>query len=145
MLVIDLDRFKPINDQHGHAAGDEMLKMVASALVAHVRAGDLAVRTGGDEFAVVLERCPPEAAQRVAGEVQRAITRTELRWEDNTLSVGASVGVAPLCDDYATVEAWISAADAACYAAKAAGRGTVRVARAGSSNVIPLPRHDAAG
>lgn len=145
LLVIDLDRFKPINDQHGHAAGDEMLKMVASALVAHVRAGDLAVRTGGDEFAVVLERCPPEAAQRVAGEVQRAITRTELRWEDNTLSVGASVGVAPLCDDYATVEAWISAADAACYAAKAAGRGTVRVVRAGSSNVIPLPRQDAAG
>lgn len=145
LLVIDLDRFKPINDRYGHSAGDAMLKAVANALVAHVRAGDLAVRTGGDEFAVVLERCPAEAAFRVAGEVQRAIARAELTWEGQTLNVGASVGVAPLSDEHADVEAWVAAADAACYAAKAAGRGTVRLARTGGATVIPLPRQDAGG
>lgn len=145
LLVIDLDRFKPVNDRHGHSAGDAMLKTVASALVAHIRAGDLAVRTGGDEFAVVLERCPPEAAQRVAGEVQRAISRAELQWEGHVLTVGASVGMASLSDEFESVEAWIAAADAACYAAKVAGRGTVRLARPGSSNVIPLPRQDSTG
>lgn len=145
LLVIDLDRFKPVNDRHGHLAGDAMLRTVAAALVAHVRAGDLAVRTGGDEFAVVLERCPPEAAQRVAGAVQRAISRAELRWEGEVLTVGASVGVAPLWGEFASVEDWIAAADAACYAAKVAGRGTVRMARQGPSNVIPLPRQDSSG
>jgi diguanylate cyclase (GGDEF)-like protein/PAS domain S-box-containing protein len=143
LLVIDLDRFKPINDRFGHQAGDAMLKAVASALVTQVRAGDLAVRTGGDEFAVVLERCPAEAAYRVAGEVQRAISRVGLDWEAQTLTVGASVGVAPLSDEHDSVEAWIAAADAACYAAKAAGRGTVRLAHTSGATVIPLPRQDA--
>jgi diguanylate cyclase (GGDEF)-like protein/PAS domain S-box-containing protein len=143
LLVIDLDRFKPINDRFGHGAGDAMLKVVANALVAHVRAGDLAVRTGGDEFAVVLERCPAEAAYRVAGEVQRAIARAELVWAGQVLRVGASVGLAPLSDEHDSIESWVAAADAACYEAKAAGRGTVRLARTAGATVIPLPRHDA--
>jgi hypothetical protein len=126
--------------REGDARTHALVDHVASVLVAHIRAGDLAVRTGGDEFAVVLERCPPEAAQRVAGEVQRAISRAELQWEGHVLTVGASVGVAPLSDEFPSVEAWVAAADAACYAAKAAGRGTVRLARPGLSNVIPLPR-----
>lgn len=145
LLVIDLDRFKPINDAHGHAAGDAMLKQVAAALSSLVRAGDLVVRTGGDEFAVVLERCPADAAQRVAAEVQRAIARAELVWDGHTLGVGASVGVAPLSDGHASIEAWVADADSACYAAKAAGRGTVRLARGGQSNVIELPRVDQTG
>jgi diguanylate cyclase (GGDEF)-like protein/PAS domain S-box-containing protein len=140
VLVMDLDRFKPINDAHGHRAGDAMLKLVAAALTAHVRTGDLVVRTGGDEFAVILERCPADAAQRVAAEVQRAIARVELAWEGQRLTVGASVGVAPLTDLFNSIEAWVAAADEACYAAKAAGRGTVRLVHGRSGNVVELAR-----
>jgi diguanylate cyclase (GGDEF)-like protein/PAS domain S-box-containing protein len=132
LLLIDLDRFKPINDRHGHGAGDAMLQQVAEALQSHVRAGDLAVRLGGDEFAILLERCPLDAVPRVADTVLQAITGARLIWEGHTLSVGASIGVALLGDDPASqaldTAAWVAAADKACYDAKASGRGVVRVA-----------------
>lgn len=139
LIIIDLDRFKPINDTHGHTAGDALLKQVASALTSHVRSGDLVVRVGGDEFAVVLEHCPPDAAQRVAQEVQRAVTRVQLPWEGHILAVGASVGVASLSDKFNDIDQWIIAADSACYAAKAAGRDTCRADAAASSNVFEFP------
>lgn len=138
LLAIDLDRFKPINDNHGHAAGDAMLKAVAAAITAQVRAGDLAARLGGDEFAILLERCPPEAAQRVATDLLRAITRASVSWDGQELSVGASIGVAPWGDPLDGVEDWLAAADAACYAAKAAGRGTVRTAAGPAPKVVEL-------
>lgn len=139
LIMIDLDRFKPINDTHGHAAGDAMLKRVAQAITSQVRAKDLAVRLGGDEFAVVLESCPPEAAQRVAESVQRAISEAEVDWEGRPLRVGASAGAAPLTEPTTSIEAWIAAADAACYAAKAAGRGTVRMAGSLADACMPSP------
>ena len=127
MVFIDLDRFKPINDTAGHAAGDAMLRVVAAALISTVRASDLVVRMGGDEFALLLERCGQSAAVRVAESVRAAIDAIALEWEGRTLRIGASLGVACLRTDTASVDAWVAAADAACYAAKAAGRGTVRV------------------
>jgi GGDEF domain-containing protein len=66
-------------------------------------------------------------------------------WEGQILQVGASIGVAPLSDAHDSVEAWVAAADAACYAAKSAGRGTVGVVRTAGANVIPLPRQDGEG
>lgn len=128
LVFIDLDRFKPVNDTAGHLAGDLMLLTVATAIASCVRAGDLAVRMGGDEFALLLERCPHATAMRIADDVRRAINNVALPWEQGMLSVGASAGVAGLHEDTATVDAWIEAADAACYAAKAAGRDTVRAA-----------------
>ena len=62
LVMIDLDHFKPINDTAGHAAGDAMLKAVAAAITSRVRATDLVARIGGDEFALLLERCKPEVA-----------------------------------------------------------------------------------
>ncbi|WP_284617959.1 sensor domain-containing diguanylate cyclase [Aquabacterium humicola] len=123
LVAIDLDRFKPINDHAGHAAGDEVLKAVATAIAGCVRAGDLVARTGGDEFAVLLERCGGDGAQRVADEIRRAIVRLAVPWQQRVLHVGASVGVAPLEDDITDTDHWKQAADIACYAAKAAGRG----------------------
>lgn len=131
LLMLDLDHFKPINDRHGHAAGDAMLHAVADALQHQVRAGDLVARLGGDEFGVLLAGCPPEAAQRVAYQLERAVADIRLDWEGQILQVGVSVGLAAASDSLSTREAWCAAADAACYAAKASGRRTVRVASVG--------------
>ncbi|MDP9901310.1 sensor domain-containing diguanylate cyclase [Variovorax ginsengisoli] len=131
MVFIDLDRFKPVNDTAGHAMGDRMLRVVAEAIAAQVRADDHVARLGGDEFALLLRRCQQDAAERIAQDVCRAVQAIALPWEGGVLGVGASVGVAPLRSDTPSVEAWTRAADAACYAAKAAGRGTVRLAPQG--------------
>lgn len=128
LVLFDLDRFKPINDSCGHAAGDAMLRAVAAAATARVRASDLLVRLGGDEFAIVLEHCTPEVACRVAEDVGAAVAEIRLPWEDRVLEVGASFGVAALTDDLAEPSGWIRAADEACYEAKASGRGRVHLA-----------------
>jgi diguanylate cyclase (GGDEF)-like protein/PAS domain S-box-containing protein len=126
LVVIDLDHFKPINDSGGHAAGDAMLTAVAHAIGHCVRTGDLVVRTGGDEFAVLLERCTHDAALRVAESVRVAISAIVLPWGQHSFGVGASIGVASLHADTPGPQAWLAEADAACYAVKASGRGTVR-------------------
>ncbi|WP_295641792.1 diguanylate cyclase [uncultured Methylibium sp.] len=128
LVCIDLDRFKPINDSAGHAAGDAMLRAVGEAMASQVRASDLVVRLGGDEFALLLERCSPATALRIAEDVRAAIAGIVLVWEGRPLSVGASLGVAGLDAKMPDLAAWIEAADAACYAAKAAGRDAVRTA-----------------
>lgn len=136
VVMIDLDHFKPINDRAGHAAGDAMLKAVASAITSRVRASDLVVRLGGDEFALLLERCPHDTALRIAENVRQAIAAIELSWEGLTLRVGASLGVASLNAETAGVEDWLAAADAACYTAKAEGRGAVRAATRPALRVV---------
>jgi diguanylate cyclase (GGDEF)-like protein/PAS domain S-box-containing protein len=128
VVVIDLDHFKPINDTAGHAAGDAMLKAVATAIGSQVRASDLVVRLGGDEFALLLERCPADVAMRIAENVRLAIEAITLSWESRMLQVEASIGVASLTECMSTTDAWLAEADAACYRAKADGRGMVRAA-----------------
>ena len=134
LVVLDLDRFKPINDQHGHAAGDAMLRAIATVAAERVRPGDLLVRLGGDEFAVVLERCPTDVAERVAEDLLAAISNVRLPWEGRLLDVGASAGVAVLSDLTADAAAWLAAADRACYGAKAAGRGRVHQSHHGQES-----------
>lgn len=128
IVFIDLDHFKPINDTAGHAAGDAMLRAVAAEMTNRVRASDLVVRLGGDEFALLLERCPHDVALRVAETVRSAIANLTVPWEQRRLRVSASLGVASLDPAMPNVAAWVKAADAACYAAKGAGRGAVHSA-----------------
>ena len=128
LLVFDLDRFKPVNDSHGHAAGDALLRAVAAAMLGCVRGGDLTVRLGGDEFAVLLEHCPADAAMRVAEAIRAAVAGLRLDWQGHTLAVGISVGVALLTEQTATAADWVASADSACYAAKAGGRNQVQIA-----------------
>jgi diguanylate cyclase (GGDEF)-like protein/PAS domain S-box-containing protein len=130
LVAMDLDHFKPINDGAGHAAGDAMLKAVAQAINACVRAGDLVARLGGDEFVLLLERCSPERALPIADAVCAAVAAIELSWEGRVLRVSASAGVAALQADMSEVAHWLKAADRACYDAKAAGRGHARAALA---------------
>jgi len=123
LIYIDLDGFKPVNDRHGHGAGDAVLKAIAAALVRNVRASDVVARVGGDEFAVLLWNVNGANAAAKAGALEAAVYATPLRWNASTLVVGASAGVALLgaLDSPADV---IARADAAMYARKAERRGT---------------------
>lgn len=136
LVMIDLDRFKPINDSAGHAAGDAMLKAVAEVLARQVRASDCAGRLGGDEFALLLRGCESTRAALIAEKARQAIHALQLPWKGHHFSVGASLGVCERSPAFAEVAEWMRTADEACYDAKAAGRGNVRMA--GAPTVVPL-------
>lgn len=128
IIAIDLDRFKAVNDVAGHAAGDAVLIRVATVLQSLLRRSDTVARLGGDEFAVILENCAAERASVLAMQVLEALNPLQTPWLGATHTTGASVGVAVVTPDVQDEAAWLSAADAACYAAKRAGRGTLRTA-----------------
>ena len=117
LVSLDLDGFKPVNDRHGHAAGDAVLKAVAAALMRSVRASDVVGRIGGDEFAVLLWNVDAAAAAAKAVMLEAAVYGTPVRWGASTFVVAASAGVAPLgpLDSAADV---LARADAAMYARK---------------------------
>jgi diguanylate cyclase (GGDEF)-like protein len=121
LLYVDLDGFKAINDRHGHAAGDAVLQAVAMVLTRHVRASDLVARLGGDEFGVLLWNLSEANAQSKARALEDAIARTTAAQAGVTLSVGVSIGAAPLLplDQAGDV---LERADRAMYARKAAKR-----------------------
>jgi diguanylate cyclase (GGDEF)-like protein len=122
LVYIDLDEFKPVNDRHGHAAGDAALKAVAAALLRSVRASDVVARIGGDEFVVLLWNVSGPAAAAKAAALEAAVYSTPLRWSSSTIVVGASAGVALLGALDAPADV-LARADAAMYARKA-GRKT---------------------
>ena len=124
LCFIDLDRFKPVNDGAGHAAGDALLHQVAETIRKSCRSHDLAARLGGDEFVLLLTDCSVADAQRVAQTVVHAIASIHFSWDGTTYRIGASVGIAPVGGG----EEPLVAADRACYEAKALGRGQVVVA-----------------
>jgi diguanylate cyclase len=128
LLLIDLDRFKAVNDSGGHGAGDEVLRRVAQALKAVVRDSDTVARIGGDEFAALLSHADPARTEAIGAKVLRAISDLVVPWDGANYTVGASIGAACLRPGMNTVAGWIAAADAACYDAKRAGRGQIRVA-----------------
>jgi diguanylate cyclase (GGDEF)-like protein/PAS domain S-box-containing protein len=123
LLYIDLDRFKPVNDNAGHAAGDALLKQVAQTIRGSCRSHDVAARIGGDEFAVLLNDCPPEVGQRIADKIVRAIGALAFGWAGRTYHIGASIGLTMVNNQPASPLGYMGEADAACYAAKGRGRG----------------------
>ena len=126
VLYVDLDGFKAVNDSAGHAAGDQLLRDVASLLLARIRSIDLAARLGGDEFAVLLHACALPTALNVAEQIRSRVDAHSLVWQGEHFRVGVSIGVVQVDESYADVASVIAAADAACYAAKHAGRNRVR-------------------
>jgi diguanylate cyclase (GGDEF)-like protein len=122
LLLIDLNYFKLVNDQHGHQAGDDALKAVAQVLLACCRATDTCARLGGDEFAIILPHSDSTAAAVVSQRTQQQIARTSVLVADGELKIGLSIGVATLPGDADNAAALIAAADAAMYHAKQASR-----------------------
>jgi diguanylate cyclase (GGDEF)-like protein len=123
LLYLDLDGFKPVNDRHGHAAGDAVLKKIAGVLTGNVRASDVVARLGGDEFAVLLWNVGSAEAAAKAAALESVIFATQIRWNASTFAVGASAGVAQLGPLDTSAEV-LERADAAMYARK--GERSVR-------------------
>lgn len=123
LLLVDLDRFKLVNDTAGHHVGDELLKHIGRLFVSRVRRTDTVARTGGDEFSVVLEEPMNRAdAMRLAHNLTQLLTPA-IVIEGNTVHVGASVGIAIFPDDGGDAESLCIAADLRMYAGKRAARG----------------------
>jgi diguanylate cyclase (GGDEF)-like protein/PAS domain S-box-containing protein len=127
LCYLDLDNFKVINDECGHAAGDELLKQIADILRKQVREMDSVARIGGDEFAIILRGCDITKAQRIAEDICQKIKSIHFTWNQKEFPVGVSIGVTDITrgDNVSNI---IEIADSACYASKKDGRGKVRMA-----------------
>ncbi len=127
VIVFDIDRFKSVNDQHGHATGDLVLKLFAQELSTGLRADDTVARLGGEEFALVLDNALPGRAEQIAERVRAAFAAREVSIVDGkpfacTVSAGIALGTA----EGVGFDSVLSAADKALYAAKRNGRNRVR-------------------
>ncbi|MBS4096121.1 MAG: EAL domain-containing protein [Sulfuricella sp.] len=127
LLYIDLDQFKVINDTCGHSAGDHLLRELSNLLKEKVRGSDTLARLGGDEFGLLLANCPPHKALAIAQEMLETIKAFRFEWEENTFSIGASIGLVEITESSGSAVRLLSAADTACYAAKDSGRNRVQV------------------
>jgi diguanylate cyclase (GGDEF)-like protein len=121
VLALDLDGFKPVNDTHGHAAGDHVLKEVAARLLAVCRKDDLVARVGGDEFVILLPGIDQEGVREVMGKLNADLQRP-IRLGTREIRIGASIGSALFPREGWTFRGLLQAADAAMYAAKTQGR-----------------------
>jgi diguanylate cyclase (GGDEF)-like protein/PAS domain S-box-containing protein len=129
LCYLDLDQFKVINDTCGHMAGDELLRQLAQEIYRCVRRDDTLARLGGDEFAILLENCSLENAERAANNVRQAVQNFRFMWNENMFTIGVSIGLTMISQDGESISEVLRRADAACYAAKEAGRNRLHVFR----------------
>jgi two-component system cell cycle response regulator len=134
LVMIDIDHFKRLNDEHGHQAGDEVLRNVAAALSCECRDFDTAARYGGEEFAVVLPGCGPDEARLIAERLRNAVAAAP-----STVPITASAGVATYPAHAGDADTLVRAADDALYESKRGGRDQTTV----SSGVPPEAQVDA--
>ncbi len=127
MCIIDVDLFKPINDQHGHIAGDGVLRQLAALLRGFVRGEDIAARIGGEEFAVLLPESGIDAAVAFAERLRDAVAVAPFLIAGQSHHLTVSIGLAELSPARAERSALMQAADVALYRAKAEGRNRVCV------------------
>lgn len=122
VAILDIDHFKRINDEHGHAAGDEALRHLVTLIGRRARAGDVLGRLGGEEFGVLLDGADAAGAQRYAQDLRAALADAR---RDDVPPFTISVGVAELADGDGSADGMLLAADRAMYAAKENGRDRV--------------------
>ena len=122
LIVLDLDHFRRVNEQHGHAVGDRVLAQVARSIVGLVRSSDFVARMGGEEIGVLVRRCSAENCAALAEKLRSAVSRIAVTAGSAEVHVRASAGAACFPDHASTAPALLRAADSALAAAKAAGR-----------------------
>lgn len=125
VLMLDLDFFKMVNDTYGHDAGDTVLKALAKVLVQSVRASDLVIRYGGEEFLIILQDAVGEAADRVAENIRVAVQNLKIQAAGTVLQKTISIGIADFPADSDTFWQSVKFADVALYQAKETGRNKV--------------------
>jgi diguanylate cyclase (GGDEF)-like protein len=125
-----------VNDTGGHLAGDAVLRQVVQELGAAMRSRDTLARLGGDEFGLLLEHCTQERAAEVAANLVQIMRKARFLWKGKELSIGISIGVAPISAESGNATAVLGDADAACYRAKRLGGNGVKVSGATVAMVL---------
>jgi diguanylate cyclase (GGDEF)-like protein len=128
VIVFDIDRFKAINDQYGHSAGDEVLRLFASDMLAEVTAAACVARLGGEEFAMIVSEIMPGRAERIANEIRKRFAARDILADGAILRCTVSAGVAVGLPEGQPFETVLSLADSALYEAKRSGRDRVELA-----------------
>jgi diguanylate cyclase (GGDEF)-like protein len=127
-LIVDIDHFKRVNDDHGHAAGDAVIRRIGELIAQTLRETDKVARFGGEEFVVLLREVNEHEAHELAERIRLIIDESTILFDGKDLSVTVSVGCAAISPQDRDVEELIERADRALYAAKAAGRNCIRLA-----------------
>ncbi|HEY9825409.1 MAG TPA: EAL domain-containing protein, partial [Stenomitos sp.] len=138
LCFLDLDQFKAVNDTCGHAAGDELLCQVTNLLQERVRLTDTLARLGGDEFGLLLHQCSIEQAEQVADALRQLIQAYRFIYQGKVFSIGVSIGLVAINANSQNLNSVLSAADAACYAAKERGRNCIYIYQ---SDDLKLAQH----
>ncbi|NET45176.1 EAL domain-containing protein [Okeania sp. SIO2B3] len=137
LCYLDLDQFKIVNDTCGHVAGDELLRQVSNLLESKVGKNNTLARLGGDEFGLLLHNIKLETAKQIANSLREEIMNYRFIWEEKVFRIGVSIGLVSIDsstqEDLASV---LSAADAACYAAKNLGRNRVHVYQVDDNELV---------
>jgi diguanylate cyclase (GGDEF)-like protein/PAS domain S-box-containing protein len=124
LCILDLDKFKIINDSCGHMAGDELLIQIATLLEGQVRARDTLARLGGDEFAILMEHVSLEKAAILAEKLRSTIEKFQFRWHSQIFCISVSIGVVSIQHGESIADT-LNRADMACYSAKKEGRNRI--------------------
>lgn len=135
LCYLDLDNFKIVNDSAGHAAGDELLRLVAQCLTHEVRASDSVARLGSDEFGILLANCDLARAGQVMDKLLQRLDEMRFQWRGRTFRCGASLGLVPIDSASPSLGEVLRQADEACYAAKEAGGSRQHTYRAHDTDI----------
>ena len=127
LAVLDLDRFKQINDNYGHLAGDAVIRAVTDIIVSHCAAGDIVGRYGGEELVICMPDCSSPQGQATAERIREALASAQIHYNGQPIHVSASIGVTAIRRGE-SIEQWIARADKALYEAKHRGRNCVVLA-----------------
>jgi diguanylate cyclase (GGDEF)-like protein len=143
MIMFDVDRFKEVNDTHGHLTGDRVLAEVGRRLADILRTSDVKCRYGGDEFLLILPDTPSAGARQLAESIRQEIASIVVSAGNDCVKVSASLGVVTAAGEERTANGFIGRADEALYAAKHAGRNRVHIGAADATSVLRLVSHTA--
>ncbi|GAB1433299.1 hypothetical protein MASR2M29_19240 [Spirochaetota bacterium] len=130
LMILDIDRFKALNDTCGLVAGDELLRQVASHIQTNIQRNDMSARIGADEFAIILMNCEAEDTISVANRLQNAVQRQSFQWQSYNFPVSLSMGIVQIDKNTSDIHNVLAAADDSCHISKEEGGNRITVFKA---------------